>query len=83
MKKAVVILRVLIVKRRLKEICSAFHISYKYCHAVSEETKKPSYNLMEKFLFMIPASYWFEEADKQFLFQIKEAMLDINEEQEK
>lgn len=72
MTKAVVILRALVIKRRLKEICKAFQISYKYCQAISTELKMPSYEFMKKFLFLIPANFWFEEADAEFLNQVKE-----------
>lgn len=72
MTKGVVILKALITKRRLKEICNAFDISYKFCHAVAKELKKPSYDLIKKLRFLIPTDFWFDEATKQFVEQIKE-----------
>lgn len=70
MKKAIAILQALRAKRSLKKICDAYNISYKYCHAVSEEEKKPSYDLIEKFRFLIPADFWFDDADQKFLDEL-------------
>lgn len=70
MTKGSVILKALIAKRRLKEICNAYDISYKYCHAVSEGLKQPSLDLMKKLRFLIPLDFWIDEANKTFLDQI-------------
>lgn len=72
MTKGVMILRTLIAKRRLKEICDTFKISYKYCHAVASELKDPSLDLMKKLRFLIPLDFWIDEATPDFLQKIKE-----------
>lgn len=72
MTKGIIILKALIKKRRLKEICKAFEISYKYCHAVSKEEKYPSLKLMKKLRFLIPMDFWVDEANSQFISQVKE-----------
>ena len=72
MTKAVIMLKALISKRRLSEICEAYDISYKFCHAVSEELKQPSMDLMKKLRFLIPVDFWFDEASKEFIDQVLE-----------
>lgn len=71
MTKGVVILKALITKRRLKEICESCDISYKFCHAVSEELKQPSLDLMKKLRFLIPLDFWIDEASKSFIQQVE------------
>lgn len=72
MTKAVIILQALKAKRRLKDICRDFNISYKFCHAITQGLKHPSWDIMNKFLYLIPPHYWFEEATEDFLNKIKE-----------
>lgn len=72
MTKAIIILQALKAKRRLKDICRDFKISYKYCHAITQDLKKPSWDIMNKFLYLIPAHYWFEDATDEFVKKIKE-----------
>lgn len=71
MTKGRVILKALIAKRRLKEICGVYDISYKFCHAVSEGNKSPSWDLMNKMRFLIPTDFWFDEASKDFIDQVR------------
>lgn len=72
MTKGRVILKALIAKRSLKDICETYKISYKFCHAVSEGEKKPSWDLMDKFRFLIPTDFWFENASNEFIEKCKE-----------
>ena len=74
MTKGRVILKALIAKRKLREICEAQEISYKFCHAVSEGNKKPSWEFMSKFRFLIHAEYWFDEAKSDFIEKVKKTV---------
>ena len=72
MSKGIIILKALIAKRRLRSICMEFDISYKYCHAVSDGKKEPSLDLMKKLRFLIPMDYWADDADREFIEQVRE-----------
>ena len=74
MTKGRIILKALIAKRKLRGICTTYDISYKYCHAVSEGIKTPSYDMMSKFRFMIPSDYWFDEASAEFIAKVKKTI---------
>ena len=74
MSKGVVILKALKAKRRLREICKSYDISYKYAHAISEGLKKPSYDFIMNFKFLIPTDFWFEKAEKEFIEKLKQAV---------
>lgn len=74
MTKGRVILKGLIAKRKLREICETQGISYKFCHAVSEGHKKPSYELMKGFRFLIPVEFWFDEANSAFIDKVRKAV---------
>lgn len=76
MTKGRVILKALIAKRKLREICENQEISYKFCHAVSEGNKKPSFELMKGLRFMIPVDYWFDEANSSFIEKVRKAIQD-------
>lgn len=71
MTKGVALLKALIEKRRLREICTEMDISYKYCHSVASESKDPSLDLMRKFRFLIPMDFWVDEASMDFLSQLE------------
>lgn len=72
MTKGRVVLKALIAKRKLREICNTYDISYKFCHAISEGHKKPSWEIMKKFRFLIPTDFWFDEASESFINEIRE-----------
>lgn len=74
MTKGRVILKALIAKRKLREICNINNISYKFCHAVSEGNKNPSWELMDKLRFLIPTDYWFDTASNDFIEKVKETI---------
>lgn len=74
MTKGRIILKALIAKRKLRGICTIYNISYKYCHAVSEGRKSPSYDMISKFRFMIPTDYWFDEATAEFIEKVKKTV---------
>lgn len=74
MTKGVLILKSLIIKRRLREICNTMDISYKYCHAVASELKDPSLDLMRKLRFLIPLDFWVDEASTEFYQQLQKNM---------
>ncbi len=76
MTKGRVILKALIAKRKLREICELNDISYKFCHAVSEGNKNPSYDMMKKIRFMIPTDFWFDEATSQFIEKVRNTIKD-------
>lgn len=76
--KAHVMLRALKARRKLKEICDDFNISYKYCFEVSKGTRAPSWSLINKFLYLIPARYWFETPSTKFINQIKARLNNID-----
>ena len=78
MTKGIIILKALLAKRRLKEICESYDISYKYCYGVAEGNKNPSWDLMNKMRFLIPADFWFEETDSNFMEQIKTNIAESN-----
>lgn len=69
-----VVLKALIASRELREICKLIGISYKFCWAVAEGTKKPSFDLMKQFRFMIPLPYWFDEASAEFINSIRNSI---------
>lgn len=71
MTKGVALLKALIEKRRLREICTEMKISYKYCHSVATETKDPSLDLMRKLRFLIPMDFWVDEVSEEFLLQLE------------
>lgn len=71
MTKGVALLKALIEKRRLREICTEMNISYKYCHSVATEAKDPSLDLMRKLRFLIPLDFWVDEASDEFLVQLE------------
>lgn len=72
--KARIILKALIAKRRLKDICEAYEISYKFCHAVSKGNKTPSWDIINKFRFLIPVDFWFEKGNEEFINKVREAI---------
>lgn len=71
MTKGVALLKALIEKRRLREICTEMDISYKYCHSVASESKDPSLDLMRKFRFLIPMDFWVDDVSMDFLSQLE------------
>ena len=73
MTKGIVVLKGLIKKRKLREICEKYDISYKFCHAVSEGNKNPSYEMMKKMQSFIPINFWFTETNEYFIQKIKES----------
>jgi len=72
MTKAVVILKALVIQRKLKEVCEAFDISYKYCFNLTSNKAKrnPSWDVMNKFRPIIPVDFWFENATQEFVDEI-------------
>ncbi len=74
MTKGRVVLKGLIAKRKLREICESQGISYKFCHSVSEGKKKPSWELMKGFRFLMPVEFWFDEANTEFIDKIRNAV---------
>lgn len=74
MTKSIVILKIFTAKRMLESICQDNNISYKFCHAVIEGKKTPSWDLMNKFRFLMPTDYWFDKATNEFLHKICENM---------
>lgn len=72
MTKGKIILNALIVMRKLKPICDAFDISYKYAHALASTSKNPSWDFMNKIKPIIPPSFWFEDASSEFTEKIKD-----------
>lgn len=71
MTKGVALLKALIEKRRLREICTEMNISYKYCHSVATEAKDPSLDLMRRLRFLIPLDFWVDEASMEFLSKLE------------
>ncbi len=65
--KGIVMLNALIAKRQLKYICRQIKLSYSMCVRVSEGYRNPSWSMMQKLLFLIPAEYWFEEPTEEFI----------------
>lgn len=74
MTKGRVVLKGLIAKRKLREICEIKGISYKFCHSVSEGKKKPSWELMKGFRFLVPVEFWFDEANSKFIDEVRKAV---------
>lgn len=54
MKKGKVLLNALIVMRKLKPICNAYEISYKYAHSLASTNKNPSWSFMNSIKDIIP-----------------------------
>ena len=73
MTKGVFILKTLIEKNRLKEICETMKISYLNCISIANGEKTPSLNLMKKLRFLIPLDFWLDEATTDFTSRIKNA----------
>ena len=73
MTKGVFILKTLIEKNRLKEICETMKISYLKCKSIANGEKTPSLNLMKKLRFLIPLDFWIDEATTDFTSRIKNA----------
>lgn len=72
MKKGKVLLNALIVMRKLKPICDAYEISYKYAHSLASTNKNPSWFFMNSIKDIIPTSFWFDEADSKYIQSVKE-----------
>ena len=80
MTKAAIMLKALIAKRRLKKMCDNLDISYAFCYRVAEGEKNPSYELMKRLSFLIPVTFWFDEASKEFIDQVLEDVTKDSEE---
>lgn len=73
MTKAVAVMKTLAEKRKLRKLCFAFSVSYKFCHAVASEKKKPTWRIIDKFRPIVPVNFWFEESDEAFAASLVEA----------
>lgn len=65
--KGTVMLNALIAKRKLKSICKTVKVSYAMCVRIAEGYRNPTWSFMNKFLFLIPAHFWFEEPTEEFI----------------
>ena len=66
------ILKYLITQRKLKSICEAFGLNYKYAHAIAWEKKEPSYEFMVQFAEIIDPEQWFLDATTDVFIKLKE-----------
>jgi len=71
MTKGILILRTLIEKNRLKEICNSLKIGYEHCLSIANEQNSPSLNTMKKLRFLIPLEFWIDEANNEFIKKIE------------
>lgn len=69
---AQLILRYLITQRKLKSICEAFGLNYKYAHAIAWGKKEPSYEFMSRLTAIIEPEQWFLEATTDVFIKLKE-----------
>ena len=72
--KGIVMLNALMAKRQFKKVCRLKHLSYKFCHAVAEGRRSPTWKMMNNLLFLIPPNFWFEEADEEFINAANESV---------
>lgn len=71
MTKGVFIMKTLVEKNRLKEICDSLKIGYQNCLSIANGEKTPSLNLMKKLRFLIPLDFWVDEVTTEFQSKLK------------
>ena len=71
MKKAHYIINYLIANRSFRRICSLNNLPYKYIYKITKNEIIPSTNVKNALYFLICPSYWYDEADNDFICLFK------------
>lgn len=82
MKKAQYILNYFLAKRKLKPICFFLgDLPYKYIFSLVKKNGHPSTNIKNALLPIIAPSFWYEEADSDFVKLFKNVIVFNNSSQ--